>query len=517
MTTYLIPQDRIAELETTIARLAKRAARLGTTPIALTVAETVTEVPYVRVGEIGESDTYWRKACATDDVLSPELAGRVRYRAFRNVEVNGATPRLAGWEFIATIQHMEGEGGERVNMLRVVPGIGDRLPVRFRTAGPENCDHCHRSIKTRRDTFIVRRAVVESPVHGDSGGRALCGADASAGVVGQRVTCLDCLHLQNSDGYQQIGRTCTQDFLGGVDPRAVAAQLESLLEACGAADSMEGDDGWGGGGGGRFSGGWPIREFLSVTAALVRSEGWVSRGQARDRDGLCATADSVLYYLDPPRNAVARADHKRFVEAHPVTDADLADADAALEYARGELAEHANLSDYLWNLRVSCSMASVDHRTAGITASLVQHWRREIARRVETATRALRPSEHVGAVGERLRLRLTLASVRPIEGMYTSYLHKFRTDDDDALCWFASDITQDLPGGVRGELVIGQSYWIRGSVKAHNDSPRFGRETLLTRCTVISDEDVAAEDAKAARKAARDAKKAAKAAVALPL
>lgn len=65
--------------------------------------------------------------------------------------------------------------------------------------------------------------------------------------------------------------------------------------------------------------------------------------------------------------------------------------------------------------------------------------------------------------------------------------------------------------------MIGQSYWIRGSVKAHNDSPRFGRETLLTRCTVISDEDVAAEDAKAARKAARDAKKAAKAAVALPL
>lgn len=489
MTTYLIPQERIAELETTIARLAKRAARLGTTPIALAVAETVTEVPYVRVGEIGESDTYWRKVCATDDVRALELVGRVRYRAFRSVEVIGSAPRLAGWEFIATIQHMEGEGGERVNMLRVVPGVGDRLPVRFRTVGPENCDHCHRSIKTRRDTFVVRYV--------GGGGDS----EAMLPVV--------------SDGWQQIGRTCTQDFLGGVDPHAVAAQLESLLEACGAAASMEGDDGWGGSGG-RVSGGWPIREFLSVTAALVRSEGWVSRGQARDRDDLCATADSVLYYLDPPRNAVARADHKRFVEAHPITDADCADADAALEYARGELAEHADLSDYLWNLRVSCAQVSVDHRTAGITASLVQHWRKEIARRVEVAARALRPSEHIGAVGERLRLRLTLASVRPIEGMYTSYLHKFRTDDGDALCWFASDITQDLPGGVRGELVIGQSYWIRGSVKAHNDSPRFGRETLLTRCTVLSDEDVAAEDAKAARKAARDAKKAAKAAAALP-
>ena len=95
-------------------------------------------------------------------------------------------------------------------------------------------------------------------------------------------------------------------------------------------------------------------------------------------------------------------------------------------------------------------------------------------------------------------------------GMYESYLHKFRSDEGDALCWFAGSTAQDLPGGVRGELVPGQTYWLRGTVKAHNSDPRFGKETVLTRCTVLSDEQVAEEVAKEARKAAREAKKAAK-------
>lgn len=479
LATYLIPQDRVAELETTVARLAKRAARLGTEPIALAVEAAVVEVPYVRVGRAGDADASWRRAAASDDVRALEGEGRVRYRAFRRVELSGATPRLAGWEFVATIQHMEGDGGARVNMLRVVPGHSERLPERFRTAGPENCDHCRRRIMNRRDTFVVRAV------------------DA----------------VEVGDGYQQVGRTCTQDFLGGVDPHAVAAQLESVLQACAAAESAASDDGWGGGGGFTY-GGWPIREFLSVTAALVRSEGWVSRGQARDRDDLCATADSVLYYLCPPSNVVARAEHKRFVDAHPVTDADRAEADAALDYARGELADASDLSDYLWNLRVACSQASVERRTAGVTASLVAHWRREVGRRVEAAARAAaRPSQHVGAVRERLTLRLTLAGVRVVESAYgTSYLHKFRTADGDAVCWFASSASQDLPGGARGELVVGQAYWVCGTVKAHSDDPRFGRETSLTRCCIVSDEYVADQAAKAARRAAREAKRAAKSA-----
>jgi hypothetical protein len=94
--------------------------------------------------------------------------------------------------------------------------------------------------------------------------------------------------------------------------------------------------------------------------------------------------------------------------------------------------------------------------------------------------------------------------------MYESFLHKFRSDEGDALCWFAGSTAQDLPGGVRGELVPGQTYWLRGTVKAHNSDPRFGNETVLTRCTVLSDEQVAEEVAKEARKAERAAKKAAK-------
>lgn len=474
--SYLIPQTALADLEQTVARLAKRAARLKLPPITMNVGERV-QVPYLRV--YGDSEVTWVRATERDDVAALEAEGRVRYRPFHRVEVCGETPRVAGWEFVATLQHLEGEGGERLNMLRVVPGHESRLPERFRTAGPENCDHCRRTIRTRRDTFVVRWA----------------GAGAAPS------------HDPNGDGWQQVGRTCTQDFLGGIDPHAAAAALEALLEVCGAASAAE-DDGEGGWGGGRGrDAGWPIREFLGVVAALVRRDGWVSRGEARKRD-CAATADDALYYLDPPRNPIALADWRRFVETRPVTDADRADALAALEYARGELCEAADLSDYLWNLRVACAQPSVDRRTAGITASLVSHWRREVARRVEASAR---PSRHVGQVGERVRVRVTLSAVRPLTGgMYESYLHKFRSDEGDALCWFAGSTAQDLPGGVRGELVPGQTYWLRGTVKSHNSDLRFGKETVLTRCTVLSDEQVAEENAKAAKKAECAAKKATK-------
>jgi hypothetical protein len=180
---------------------------------------------------------------------------------------------------------------------------------------------------------------------------------------------------------------------------------------------------------------------------------------------------------------------KKIIGDKECAGAECDDIDIAASYSRQDTASVVPLLDAL----TGAAQQIAERSTASVSA----------------ASSTARPSRHVGQVKERVRVRATLAAVRPITGgMYESYLHKFRTDEGDALCWFAGSTEQDLPGGVRGELVPGQTYWLRGTVKAHNDDARFGKETVLTRCTVLSDEQIAEEDAKAAKKAERAAKKA---------
>ena len=193
-------------------------------------------------------------------------------------------------------------------MLRVVPGHESRLPEPSAPQGPENCDHCRRTIRTRRDTFVVRWS---------RRARALATRAATAG--------------------SRWGRTCTQDFLGGVDPHAAAAAPGGAPGVCGAAASAESDDeGAGAAGAAARQAGRSASSWGRGGPRAPRRMGPAAGGpQKRD---CAATADDALYYLDPPRNPIALADWRRFVEARPVTDADRADAMAALEYARGSCA-----------------------------------------------------------------------------------------------------------------------------------------------------------------------------------
>lgn len=63
-------------------------------------------------------------------------------------------PKVDGWVFVAALTHVEGVG----TVLRVCPGanVAEGELSRFRTASPENCDHCHTK-RRRTDTFIVRK------------------------------------------------------------------------------------------------------------------------------------------------------------------------------------------------------------------------------------------------------------------------------------------------------------------------------------------------------------------------
>lgn len=458
--TYQIADYRVPALVEAIDRLARRAGRLGVAPITLSTGEP-RDLPFVRRRSDGRP--YLTPYRAKDgDLATMERDGRITYRRFVDVTITGAVPRLAGWTFCATLQHVDGEGGESLTMLRVAPGAveGD-LPERFRTAKPEDCDHCQRRIRTRKETFVVR--------HDD--GR-----------------------------WAQVGRNCTQDFLGGVDPHAVAGALDLLLEAHSAAGSAgEEGDGWGMGGGVDR---WSMREFLGVVAMLVRVDGWMSRGKARDLDGVQATADAAIEYLSPPpRDSVARDRWLRWVEARPVTDEDRALAEKALAFARADLAEKPSLSDYEHNLRVATAIASVDGKLAGIVASLITYYLREVERTVVREQQRA-TSRHLGAVKDRLILEVTVARILVVGEMSAygpSYLHRMVTATGDVVVWFASS---------KGEMAEGKTYFVKATVKKH-DTRDGVAQTVVSRVDVITAEQAEAEAVKAQRKADRAARRAA--------
>lgn len=181
---YKIPAQNLENLQDRIAKLQKRAAKLGVPEIVLRVSGLKKEEVAVR-----------------DHNGKPVTKTRVYYE----VEVQGEAPKYAGWTLVAALQYIAGNGeNEAAMFIRTVPG--QTLPESFRHAD-QKCDHCGLA-RRRNETFVVR----------------------------------------HEDGtLKQIGRQCIADFLGHQNPENILACAEWLLSAADVLGEAE-DEGWGGGG-----------------------------------------------------------------------------------------------------------------------------------------------------------------------------------------------------------------------------------------------------------------------------
>ena len=156
--TFLIPDVMLYKLEDHVTQLQKRAHKLNLTPIAI--------VELSRTSHTVEGVTF--------DLLE--------------IELEGQTPKLNGWEFVATIEHGTTPEGEVINVIRAMPD--KNVPVKFRTRD-KLCDHC-RANRTRKHTYIVRN--------------------------------------ETTNDWKQVGSTCLRDYVGHKDAKRVAAYLQSCIE-----------------------------------------------------------------------------------------------------------------------------------------------------------------------------------------------------------------------------------------------------------------------------------------------
>jgi hypothetical protein len=163
------------------------------------------------------------------------------------------------------------------------------------------------------------------------------------------------------------------------------------------------------------------------------------------------------------------------------TEADETDAADAIEWAR--TVDPTN--DYLWNVHVIASQASIEPKAAGIAASIVASYLRDRARLVERKAReaalAGSASQWIGTEGEKVTVTATLVDVVTIEHEFGyKYLHKLVDEAGNIVKWFCSGRSPWDDG--RGGYAKGETRTVTGTVKGHGEY-RGTKETTLTRVT----------------------------------
>jgi hypothetical protein len=362
----------------------------------------------------------------TVEVLEEEIRadedGLVGKR-FLNIRLIGTTPKIEGWEFLATLEHMPGG-----NIIRKMPTVEGDVPEEYRTVEPW-CYHCQ-TMRPRNDTFLVR--------HED--GRIV-----------------------------QVGRTCLRDFLGHKDPHAVANWLSQLEEAFERIHDEVSRESYGRGCGEPLL---SLDEVLSHAACMIRNHGWTSSAQVQsDPDGSkVATGTLTRINIDNMRT------RQRSWNGDPLWDTpnedDTAVAQLTIKYIRDVLSQKTELNDYEHNLKVAFSSDWVKSRSIGIVASAIAAMKRHqdrLRERKEGASQAEIKDEFIGVVGGRLTARVNVQKIIPISSDFgVSHLHVMCDPDGRLIKWFSTSSV----------LEEGKTYDITAKIKKHTEF-KGSKETVV--------------------------------------
>ena len=422
---YYIPECNLASFEAKIAKLNKRARRVGAQPIS-----PKTSFDSVRFQCMNrDGSDYW---LTKDQIDARNAAGRVvrttgGKMAFFAVTVDAPTPKYDGWVFVASLQSVTTDAGVAQNVIKTAPGM--ECPLEYSKRVGE-CDQCKKS-RRRNETFVVK--------HDDG-------------------------------SFKVVGRNCIGDFLGGQDPAMIAARAEWLFSVNEAAESELGCTG------GSAPQGEETLRVLAWTVSLIDTLGW--RSKASCEYGGTSTASLVMSMLNPyPREPKEITELR---EQAMVNDDHYTKAQAAMDWAAGLSDSEIDGNSYLQNCRLLAQCAWTNYRNVGIVASIVAAHHRQLDMLKEQARKAARkPSAHVGQIKKRQEMVVTCEKVIKIDGNYgLTGIHRMVDENGNDLVWFAS--------GSAAWLTEGETYTIKATPKEHTEYK--GRpQTIVTRVAIISE------------------------------
>lgn len=420
---YRIPLANVDHLKHEIEiKVNKRAAKLQLPPVQVIELEQ----------EIIESPDYERRQA--------DGSPGVKKHTWQYIAIKGETPKVAGYSFIATLQHEEAG-----NIIRQIPvlrldGEPVELPnlISYRHVDPE-CEQCGLR-RHRKDTYLVWN--------------------------------------QEDDSIMQVGSNCLGDFLGAADPQRYASYAEYLRDfLVGLGDNPDAEEGYYGP---RLEREFEMVEYLSSVARMIRANGWVPTSSYDGNPTKAQAWENLVNYGKKDRGVPLWID---------IEEQDVKLAEETLDWLLTDLAERNDLNDYEWNLVTAAKAKGVTYRTTGIIASAVRAYDRErenkLRREKQAAKNAVKG--HVGQIGERSEHNVTLMKTVPIEDRYadryaddqTKPLYIFEDEAGNEIKWFSSR-------WLDGIFKNGESYKISVKVKSHEDNAKFGKSTQVTHVKVVS-------------------------------
>jgi|HigsolmetaAR203D_1030402.scaffolds.fasta_scaffold04330_2 hypothetical protein len=359
---------------------------------------------------------------------------RGRVYEFIRVRPMGDAPTLDGWEFIGTIRHTP-EG----NIIAVVPGSKYEAPAALRDARPM-CDHC-KTRRARNETYIVRNT--------------------------------------KSRKVKQVGRSCLKDFLNGHgSPEAVTAffstfrSFEEFLKSLRDRSETSGRD--------KYL--LDVECLLTFAAQVAIDDGYfVSITEARGNKDVDSTAAKALKFLHRHMDPSFERDKPRLT----ITKAAEQMAADIMAWVKGNFGGKSvdDMTIYEYNLTVMFALPGVKPRDVYTVISAVGAYKRtqerEVARRAEQ--RRYKQSQHVGKVGDRVELDLTLMKTRTVCTDYGDmHIYVFEDDAGNVLVWKTSTIMMFVTENDEQTFKPGDRLRLRATIKDHDEYNNI-KQTVLAR------------------------------------
>jgi hypothetical protein len=355
-----------------------------------------------------------------------------RQEKFYTIKVEGSAPQVAGYQFMATIQHKEAG-----NIIRTAPGQENNENIQqFYQARPDYCDHCHKR-RNRIDTFIVK------------------------GEDGQ---------------LRQIGRNCLADFLGGQDPKKILwyFSLRDMFQRA-ISDADEETERRGR----RAEYGATPQRVLTAAAAIIRTYGYVKANQQSEDDTREPTSHKVRWAIFNRRITPGTSPaYRRELEAllqvadHP-TPEDEENTKKAVEWFNSIPQQEKDRSEFYHNIEVLLRSEHITPRDVGFLGAIFPAYHRATTQAKERAAQPQKKNEVVGTVGQKLPpTQVTVVNTQNISGQYgTTQLCRMEDAEGRLFVWFNNSSQQ---------LEQGQNLVITGTIKKHDEFK--GRmQTVLTR------------------------------------
>lgn len=407
---FKIPFENLDEFEKKFAKLNKLATKLGVVPATFQYGEVVMEPTLDKEGkETGEFDKY------------------------QMVEVFGSAPKLAGWTFIATLDHHHSQP-----IIHAV--AGNEIPERYYTTTASVCEHCGK-VRKRVETYIVK----------------------------------------NEEGeVKQVGKSCLRDFLGHQNPEKIAEWLQYISNPVAAFDDEE----WFGGGRKRD----PYLPMQGVVGYIVRNlerYGFVSNlvAKARTEAGnfTRSTTGSVLEDYGDWHGWHYKKQSKEFPT--PPSDEDIAKGMEAVKY----LASRENpRNNYEHNVKTIASDEYVIVRDFGLLTSAMQgYFNYKVVEARKAAEKAARkPSNYVGEIGQRITVKVRVEFHTTFESDFgTTHLFKMADENDNVFVWFGSGQAVKVLGKLAADPTM---ITIIGTVKKQDEYKEV-KQTTLSRVKIVEE------------------------------